>query len=161
MTNAWLVCFLTFITHFKQYCHVGHTAQQCRLGLFQNSFLEIFCCPKLDVQETNFCSTESEIISRLNPAKDCGADRVFSSFVVCEGVCLQGFVPGHGPTTLTRLQKCAQYIYFKVQTFAADQGSVCRSCRDADDGPRGDKHAQDLCPGKCRGNQICPAGANF
>ena len=49
------------------------------------------CCPKLDVQETNFCSTESEIISRLNPAKDGGADRVFSSFVVCGGVCLQGF----------------------------------------------------------------------
>ena len=68
------------------------------------------CCPKLDVQETNFCSTESEIISRLNPAKDGGADRVFSSFVVCGGACLQGFVPGHGPTTLTRLQKCAQDI---------------------------------------------------
>ena len=48
--------------------------------------------------------------SRQNPAKDCRADRVFSSFVACGSVCLPGFVPGHGPTTLTRLQKCAQDI---------------------------------------------------
>ena len=48
--------------------------------------------------------------SRQNPAKDCRADRVLSSFVGCGGACLQGFVPGHGPTTLTRLQKCAQDI---------------------------------------------------
>ena len=48
--------------------------------------------------------------SRQNPAKDCGADRVLSSFAGCGGACLQCFVPGHGPTTLARLQKCAQDI---------------------------------------------------
>ena len=56
-------------------------------------------------------STESEIISRQNPAKDCGADRVLSSFAGCGGACLQCFVPGHGPTTLTRLQKCVQDVF--------------------------------------------------
>ena len=70
-----LVRLISYIhhTHFKQQCHVGHTAQQCRLGLFQNSFLEILktqnrpqwnlvyvrkshvCCHKLDVQKSNFC----------------------------------------------------------------------------------------------------------
>ena len=39
MTNAWLFYFLKFITQvkFKQYCHVGNIAKQCRLGLFQDS----------------------------------------------------------------------------------------------------------------------------
>ena len=66
-------------------------------------------------------STESEIISRRNPAKDCGADRVFSSFVACGSVCLPGFVPGHGPTTLTRLQKCVQDI-FQSPNFCSGPG---------------------------------------
>ena len=39
MTNAWLVWFLTFITqiNYRQYCHVGNTAQPGRLGPFQDS----------------------------------------------------------------------------------------------------------------------------
>ena len=35
-----LACLISYIHHtceFKQYCHVGNTAQQCRLGLFQDS----------------------------------------------------------------------------------------------------------------------------
>ena len=56
--------------------------------------------------------------SRQNPAKDCGADRVLSSFAGCGG--LQCFVPGHGPTTLTRLQKCAQY--FQSPNFCSGPG---------------------------------------
>ena len=37
--NDYLVCSVTFITHVitKQYCHVRNTAEQCRLGLFQDS----------------------------------------------------------------------------------------------------------------------------
>ena len=38
VTDAWQGWFLTFITHdFGQYCHVGNTAQHCRLSLFQDS----------------------------------------------------------------------------------------------------------------------------
>ena len=38
MTNDYLVSFLIhFTSEFQQYCHVGNTAQQCRLGLFQDS----------------------------------------------------------------------------------------------------------------------------
>ena len=94
-------------------------------------------------------STESELF--LDLAKDCRADLVRSSFVGCGGVCLQCFVPGHGATTLTRLQKCAQDIE-QTPNFCSGPGIRCRSCRDADDGPRGDENAQDLCPGKCRGS---------
>ena len=35
-----LACLISYIHHtseFKQYCHVGNTAKQCRLGLFQDS----------------------------------------------------------------------------------------------------------------------------
>ena len=35
-----LACLIAYIHHtceFKQYCHVGNSAQQCRLGLFQDS----------------------------------------------------------------------------------------------------------------------------
>ena len=39
VTNAWIDWYLTFITHvfYKQNCHVGNTAKQCRLGLVQDS----------------------------------------------------------------------------------------------------------------------------
>ena len=39
VTNDWIAWFHTFITHceYKQYCYVGNTAKQCRLGLFQDS----------------------------------------------------------------------------------------------------------------------------
>ena len=38
VTNDYLVWSLTFIIHeYKQYCYVGNTAKQCRLGLFQDS----------------------------------------------------------------------------------------------------------------------------
>ena len=39
VTNARIDWFHTFITHVntKQYCYVGNTAKQCRLGLFQDS----------------------------------------------------------------------------------------------------------------------------
>ena len=139
-----LVRLISYIhhTHFKQQCHVGHTAQQCRLGLFQNSFLEILKTQKIDLTgiwcvignhtfvaiswmcknqtSVSHSSTESEIIS-LNPAKDCGADCVFSSFVACGRVCLQCFVAGHGPTTLTRLQECAQDIFQSPKQRTRDQ----------------------------------------
>ena len=35
-----LLCLISYIHHtceYKQYCHVGNTAKQCRLGLFQDS----------------------------------------------------------------------------------------------------------------------------
>ena len=40
---------------YRQYLHVGNTAQQCRLGLFQDSdFAAHVCANKLAVQETDF-----------------------------------------------------------------------------------------------------------
>ena len=40
MTNERLNRLISYIHHtseYKQYCHVGNTAKQCRLGLFQDS----------------------------------------------------------------------------------------------------------------------------
>ena len=68
-----LISYIHHTSEYKQYCHVGNTAKQCRLGLFQDSdfagdledskihFLRNFvhlwksyiCSNKLDVQETN------------------------------------------------------------------------------------------------------------
>ena len=38
VTDDWQDLFRTFILHtdYRQYCHVGNTAQHCRLGLFQD-----------------------------------------------------------------------------------------------------------------------------
>ena len=75
-----LISYIHHSCEYKQYCHVGNTAKQCRLGLFQDSdFAGIhfcrnimhlrksyICSNKLDVQETtavSHSSTESEIIS--------------------------------------------------------------------------------------------------
>ena len=32
-----LISFIHYTSEYKQYCHVGNTAKQCRLGLFQDS----------------------------------------------------------------------------------------------------------------------------
>ena len=32
-----LICYIHHTCNYKQYCHVGNTAKQCRLGLFQDS----------------------------------------------------------------------------------------------------------------------------
>ena len=39
VTNAWIDWYLTIhhTCEYKQYCYVGNTAKQCRLGLFQDS----------------------------------------------------------------------------------------------------------------------------
>ena len=34
---ARLISYIHLTCEFKQYCHVGNTAQQCRIGLFQDS----------------------------------------------------------------------------------------------------------------------------
>ena len=63
---ARLISYIHHTSEFKQYCHVGNTAQQCRLGLFQDSdfagdlnFVHVWKshvrANKLDVQEANFC----------------------------------------------------------------------------------------------------------
>ena len=69
-----LISYIHHTCEYKQYCHVGNTAKQCRLGLFQDSdfagdledskstsggtlcvFGKLYTCSnKLDVQETNF-----------------------------------------------------------------------------------------------------------
>ena len=68
---ARLISYIHHKSEYRQRCHVGNTAQQCRLGLFQDSdfagdskstsggILCIFgvCSKKLDVQETNFSFT--------------------------------------------------------------------------------------------------------
>ena len=75
MTNALnrLISYIHHTSEYKQYCHVGNTAKQCRLGLFQDSDFagdledskstsggtlcvcgsHTFCSKKLDVQQTN------------------------------------------------------------------------------------------------------------
>ena len=82
-----LILYIHHTCEYKQYCHVGNTAKQCRLGLFQDSdfagdledsksyfrwnivrfWKSYICSNKLDVQETNCCFSqfkqESEIIS--------------------------------------------------------------------------------------------------
>ena len=73
-----LISCIHHTCEYKQYCHVGNTARQCRLGLFQDSDFagdledskstsggtscvfgsHTFCSNKLDVQETNCCFSQ-------------------------------------------------------------------------------------------------------
>ena len=75
---AHLISYIHHTNEYRQYCYVGNTAQQCRLGLFQDSdfagdledskstsggVLCFFrkshvCANKLDVQETDFSFTQ-------------------------------------------------------------------------------------------------------
>ena len=76
---ARLISYIHHTCEYKQYCHVGETAKQCRLGLFQDSDLAgdlevskstsggTFCvfgshtyigANKLDVQETDISFTQ-------------------------------------------------------------------------------------------------------
>ena len=68
-----LISYIHHTCEYRQYCHVGNTAKQCRLGLFQDSDFSgrswrfeihfwrnivhfrksYFCSNKLDVQKTN------------------------------------------------------------------------------------------------------------
>ena len=111
---------MSFVTHSTT-MQVGLVSEFC-LGNLEDSkstSLEFGVCSEITFVAISWMckkqtsvshrSTESEIISRLNPAKDCRTDRVLSSFAGCGG--LQCFVPGHGPTTLTRLQKCVQDVF--------------------------------------------------
>ena len=68
-----LISYIHHTSEFKQHCHVGNTAKQCRLGLFQDSdfagdledsncaFLEVWMWKKQTV--VSHSSTDSEIIS--------------------------------------------------------------------------------------------------
>ena len=73
-----LISYIHHTSECKQYCHVGNTAKQCRLGLFQDSdfagdhedskstsggtlcvlWKSYVCSNKLDVQETNCCFSQ-------------------------------------------------------------------------------------------------------
>ena len=73
-----LISYIDHTCEYGQYCHVGNTAKQCRLVLFQDSDFagdhedskattggtlcvfgsHTFCSNKLDVQETNCCFTQ-------------------------------------------------------------------------------------------------------
>ena len=73
-----LISYIHHTCKYKQYCHVGNTAKQCRLGLFQDSdfggrswrfeihfwrnivrfWKSYICSNKLDVQETKCCFSE-------------------------------------------------------------------------------------------------------
>ena len=73
-----LISYIHHTCEYKQYCHVGSTAKQCRLGLFQDSdfagdledskstsggtlcvfWKSYICSNKLDVQETNCCFSQ-------------------------------------------------------------------------------------------------------
>ena len=63
-----LISYIHHTCEYKQYCHVGNTAKQCRLGLFQDSdfaggtllrfWKSYVCSNKLDVQETNCCFSQ-------------------------------------------------------------------------------------------------------
>ena len=83
---ALLISYIHHTCEYRQYCSVGNTAQQCRLGLFQDSDIagdledskstsggtrslmhlrkSYTCANKLDVQKTDaHSSTEAELIS--------------------------------------------------------------------------------------------------
>ena len=81
-----LISYIHHTCEYKQYCHVGNTAKQCRLGLFQDSdftgdlehskptsggTLCVFgksyvCSNKLDVTETNCCFSQfNRILNHL------------------------------------------------------------------------------------------------
>ena len=90
-TKAWdkrlnrLISYIHHTCEYKQYCYVGNTAKQCRLGLFENSdfagdledskihfwrnivhfWKSNNCANKLDVQETNFSFTQFRIRNHL------------------------------------------------------------------------------------------------
>ena len=63
-----LISYIHHTSEFKQYCHVGNTAQQCKLGLFQDSDFagdledsestsgRLLCI--FGSQETNICLTQ-------------------------------------------------------------------------------------------------------
>ena len=74
-----LISYIHHTCEYRQYCHVGNTAKQCRLGLFQDSvrfcrrswglkihfwrnimcfWKSYICSNKLDVEETNCCFTQ-------------------------------------------------------------------------------------------------------
>ena len=70
-TISTLISYIHHTSEIKQYCHVGNTARQCRLGLFQDSdfagnledskstnlmyfWKSHVCANKLGVQETDF-----------------------------------------------------------------------------------------------------------
>ena len=73
-----LISHIHHTCEYKQHCHVGNTAKQCRLGLFQDSdfagrswglkihfgrnivhfWKSYICSNKLDVQETNYCFSQ-------------------------------------------------------------------------------------------------------
>ena len=73
-----LISYIHHTCGYKQDCHVGNTAKQCRLGLFQDSDFagnledsklhfwrnivhirkSYICSNKLDVQETNCCFSQ-------------------------------------------------------------------------------------------------------
>ena len=74
--NRWISYFHQ-TCKYKKYCHVGNIAQQCRLGLFQDTdfawnledsksisagtlhfWKSYVCSNKLDVQETNCCFSQ-------------------------------------------------------------------------------------------------------
>ena len=77
-----LISYIHHTCEYRQYCHVGNTAKQCRLGLFQDSdfagdledskihfwrnivrfWKSYICSNKLDVQETNCCFSQSNRI---------------------------------------------------------------------------------------------------
>ena len=100
------VGFLIFINDYRQYCHVGNTAQHCRWGLFQDADFaghledsistsgDLVCLWKsnirhhwLDVQETNVSihnSTGSEIISSDVSLRTDGIPALDLSDVVIE-----------------------------------------------------------------------------
>ena len=68
-----LISYIHHTCEYKQYCHVGNTVKQCRLGQIQDSDLvrdldfwrnivrfwkSYICSNKLDVQETNCCFSQ-------------------------------------------------------------------------------------------------------
>ena len=73
-----LISYIHHTCEYKQYCYAGNTAEQCRLGLFQDSdfagdledlkihfgwnivhfWKSYICSSKLDVYETNFSFTQ-------------------------------------------------------------------------------------------------------
>ena len=55
---ARLISYIHHTSGYKQYCHVGNTAQQCRLGLFQHSVLQETLKTQIQHQEVSCVLSE-------------------------------------------------------------------------------------------------------
>ena len=76
---AWLISYIYHTNDCRQYCHVGNTAQHCRLGLFPDSD---FACDLQDSKSTSGWSLASSEVEHLSPSVGCARSELLSRTVL-------------------------------------------------------------------------------